>query len=122
MSDGNFNIKENMKAGAGITYIEGTSHVDRGPSYFQMVKSEMGEKQLYTMAEYQEKFATQSEYMHRGKQIMMNKRAKAQDYNKGVVSDVDVLTQSQNEEGFPMPPDLMSTQEQQIDKALLLSQ
>lgn len=67
MSEGNFNIKENMKAGAGITYIEGTSHVDRGPSYFQMVKSELGEKQLYTMAEYQEKFATQSEYMHRGK-------------------------------------------------------
>lgn len=67
MSEGNFNIKENMKAGAGITYIEGTSHIDRGPSYFQMVKSELGEKQLYTMAEYQEKFATQSEYMHRGK-------------------------------------------------------
>ena len=33
MSEGNFNIKENMKAGAGITYIEGTSHVDRGPTY-----------------------------------------------------------------------------------------
>lgn len=31
MSEGNFNLKENMKAGAGITYIEGSSHVDRGP-------------------------------------------------------------------------------------------
>lgn len=43
MSEGNFNIKENMKAGAGITYMEGNSHVDKGPTY-EKVKSEHGEK------------------------------------------------------------------------------
>ena len=50
----------------------------------------------------------------------MNKRVKTKEYNHGVVSDVDVLTQSQNEEGFPMPPDLMSTNENA--EKMLLSQ
>lgn len=52
--------------------------------------------------------------------MIMNKRVNTKEYPIGVVSDVDVLTQSQNEEGFPMPPDLMSTNENA--EKMLLSQ
>jgi hypothetical protein len=33
MSDGNLNIKENMRAGPGIIFSEGKSYVDHGPHY-----------------------------------------------------------------------------------------
>ena len=35
--DGNFNIKENMKAGYGIVYKEGRGYVDQGPSYLESI-------------------------------------------------------------------------------------
>lgn len=51
--------------------------------------------------------------------MIMNKRNQAQE----VVSEgIDVLTQSQNEDGFPMPPDLMSNQSKVNAKELLMSQ
>ncbi len=38
ISDGNFNIKQNMKASYGIVYREGANYVDQGPSYIDKVR------------------------------------------------------------------------------------
>jgi hypothetical protein len=54
MSDGNFNIKENMKAGQGIKFSEGINHVDNGPSY-------ISENKL-TLKEYKIRHGTNAEF------------------------------------------------------------
>lgn len=61
VSDGNLNIKENMKAGTGIVFSEGKNYIDEGLSYHHSVKAEQ-----MTLKSYKEKFVTNSEFQHRG--------------------------------------------------------
>lgn len=55
---GNLNLKENMKAGYGITVVQDEGqYVDKGPSYVESL-NDCDTRSKYTMAEYREKFQT----------------------------------------------------------------
>ena len=52
VTNGNFNIKENMKAGYGIVYKEGRGHVDQGPLYLDMRSDGTQSRTQLTLQEY----------------------------------------------------------------------
>ena len=87
-SDGNLNIRTNMKAGPGIKFTEGKNYVDVGPSYFVSLEAER-----MTLQEYKLKHVAKSEFQHRG--IMSQQEAEASIHNKseepifGTVRSVD---------------------------------
>jgi len=50
-SNSNFRIKDNMKAGYGIVFTEGSNHVDRGPPVSELMKKS-GLNYKYSLSEY----------------------------------------------------------------------
>ena len=61
-----------MKAGYGIVFREGASHVDMGPTYNDMIKSKPGNQNNLTLSEYKVQHGSSSnknDYLSMLKQV-----------------------------------------------------